>query len=496
MLKPALTIMAGRTVGYAVLFLLPLVLVRVFDQQQFGTYKQVFLLYGTILNLAQIGMSESLFYFLPGASNDAGRYVGNSLLVLGAIGLVLGAALYAGGDVVAQVMNNPALAPLMPLLSVYFVLMLASYVLEIVMTARHQYALAAASYGISDVARALLIVAPVLVFRTVESLFYGAIVFAALRLGGTLWYCWRQFGAALRPHRALLLRQAAYSLPFAFYVIFATGQESLHQYFVSSWFDAATFAIYSVGCLQVPLVDVVSSSVVNVMMVGMVQALREGRESAVVAMWHDSARKLALLFYPLVALLIVTAHDIITFLFTPAYAASVPIFRAWSIAILFAAIPMDGLLRVYAQTPFLLVINVVRLAIVAAGMYWFVSVFGLLGAVYVTLVAMAAGKALGLLRMRRSWQGGVAALLPWRQLGLIAGMAAAAAMPAWWLTAHVEAHPLARLLLSALVYGIGYTVLAWTAGVIDKSEQEWLTSRIPPVLSGWVGVKVSSRGAR
>ncbi len=495
MFRPALTIMAGRTVGYAVLFLLPLVLVRVFDQEQFGTYKQVFLLYGTILNLAQVGMSESLFYFLPGASQDAGRYVGNSLLVLGAVGLLLGAVFYGGADAIAHGMNNPALAPLMPLLGVYFVLMVASYVLEIVMTARHQYKLAAASYGISDVVRAVSIVVPVLLFRTVESLLYGVILFAALRLGGTLWYCWRQFGASLRPHRALLFRQAAYSLPFAFYVIFATGQESLHQYFVSSWFDAATFAIYSVGCLQIPLVDVMSSSVVNVMMVGMVQALREGRESAVVAMWHDAARKLALLFYPLVALLVVTADDIMTLLFTPAYAASVPIFRAWCIAIVFAAIPMDGLLRVYAQTPFLLLINVVRLGIVAAGMYWFVSAFGLLGAVYVTLLAMAAGKALGLLRMRRAWQGGVAAMLPWGQLGLIAAVAAAAAVPTWWVATQMETHPLTRLPLATVVYGIAYAALAWTAGVIRKSEQEWLTSRIPPVVSGLVGVKVPSRGA-
>ncbi len=83
MLKPALTLMAGRTLGYAVFFVVPIILVRLFSQEQFGTYKQVFLLYGTILNLAQVGMSESLFYFIPGSSEEAGRYVCNSILVLG-----------------------------------------------------------------------------------------------------------------------------------------------------------------------------------------------------------------------------------------------------------------------------------------------------------------------------------------------------------------------------------------------------------------------------
>ncbi|HEY7532597.1 MAG TPA: hypothetical protein VH681_07400, partial [Nitrospiraceae bacterium] len=136
MLKPALTIMAGRTLGYAVLFLLPIILVRLFDQEQFGTYKQVFLLYGTILNVAQVGMSESLFYFLPGSSQDAGRYVCNSLLVLVGIGTLVGGLLYLGGENIALWMNNSGLLPLMPLLAVYVLLVLASYVLEIVMTAR------------------------------------------------------------------------------------------------------------------------------------------------------------------------------------------------------------------------------------------------------------------------------------------------------------------------------------------------------------------------
>ncbi len=141
----------------------------------------------------------------------------------------------------------------------------------------------------------------------------------------------------------------------------------MHLFVVSSWFDAMTFAIYSVGCLQIPLAEVVSMSVVNVMMVGMVQAIRDGREAAVVPMWHDTVRKLALIFFPFAAILLITAQDLIIFLFTDAYAASVPIFRTWSLVVLLSAIPMDGLLRVYAQTPFLLFINVVKFILVGGG---------------------------------------------------------------------------------------------------------------------------------
>lgn len=474
MFKPAMTIMAGRALGYAALFVLPLILVRWFDQQAFGTYKQVFLIYGTVLTLAQLGMSESLFFFLPGAERDGGRYVANAMLVLGGVGLLIAAALAAGADAIAGWMNNPALAPLMPLLGCFFLLMAVSYVLEIIMTARHQYRTAAASYGLSDLARALMILGPVLVFHTLASLLYGAILFAVVRFGTTLWYCWKQFGAALRPEWTLLARQAAYSLPFAFYVLFQTGQETLHQYVVSSLFDAATFAVYSVGCLQVPLVEVVSTSVVNVMMVGMVQTIRDGRESAVLSMWHDTVRKLALVFFPLVALLLIIAHDLIVLLFTDAYTASVPIFRAWSVAILLSVLPIDGLLRVYAKTPFLLIINVARLAIVAGGMYWFVSTMGLVGAVLVTMVALAVGKAMGLGRMMRCWRVGAAQVLPWRDLGAIGAVAAAASVPTLWVASQLTVTPLARLTVLSLIYGGLYGVLVWSAGLIRKTEQETL----------------------
>src|SRR3989338_6047486 len=80
--KPALLLMSGRAIGFVAVFFLPVVLVRIFDQAEFGTYKQLFLIYSTVYGIAQLGMAESLFYFLPIAPKEAGKYVTNSMLVL------------------------------------------------------------------------------------------------------------------------------------------------------------------------------------------------------------------------------------------------------------------------------------------------------------------------------------------------------------------------------------------------------------------------------
>src|SRR5206468_8896526 len=85
---PALVLMAGRGLGLVVSFCVPLVLVRIFDQAEFGTYKQLFLIYGTLFGIAQLGMAESLYYFLPNASREGSRYVMNAWLALAIGGLL------------------------------------------------------------------------------------------------------------------------------------------------------------------------------------------------------------------------------------------------------------------------------------------------------------------------------------------------------------------------------------------------------------------------
>ena len=60
-----MVLVGGRAVGFVAAFAIPVVLARVFTTSEFGTYKQLFLLFSTLFGIAQLGMAESLYYFLP-----------------------------------------------------------------------------------------------------------------------------------------------------------------------------------------------------------------------------------------------------------------------------------------------------------------------------------------------------------------------------------------------------------------------------------------------
>ncbi len=465
---PELVLTLGRSVGFAVTFLIPVALVRVFDQATFGTYKQLFLVFATLYYIAQVGLAESLFYFVPRAQARRGAYVANAAIGLGALGLASGGLVWAGAPAIAARLNNPALAAYLPWIGAFLLLMLVSAGLEIVLIAHGRFAWAAASYGLSDLLRAALFIVPALVMRRVEWVLIGAVAFAALRVLVTLGYFVGEFRGALRPARGALKEQLAYALPFGAAVLIETIQANLHQYVVSARFDAATFALYAVGCLQIPFVDFVAGPAGNVMMVRMSERLVAEDRASVVALWHQTTLRLALIFFPLTALLLVLGRDLIVVLFTPAYAASVPIFLVWSLSILFPVLQTDGVLRVFARTRFLLLVNVARLLLILGSISWFLSRFGLMGAVLVTLSGMVLAKALMLFDTSRLLKVGLRGLLPWTGLTATAGLSAAAAAPAWLVMRALADHPLAGLVAAGMTYtSIYLAVLAgfyWRRG--------------------------------
>lgn len=474
MSRSAIVLVAGRSVGYVAAFGIPVVLARLFDVEEFGTYKFLFLVFSTFYGIAQLGMAESLYYFLPKNVRESGRNVGNSVIALALAGVACIALLGGLQHQVAAWFGKPEISGHLLLLGVLLALTLTTTVFEIVMITRKQHVRAALTYAGSDVVRTLLFIVPAIGFRSVRGVLAGAVVFASLRLVAMIFYLGREFGTGLRPDYPLLRRQLAYALPFALAVGIEVVQLNLHQYIVAARFDAATFAFYAVGCLQVPLVDLIMTSAVNVMMVKMAEDTSAGHRQAAVALWHDTVWRLALIFFPLTALLLVTGREVIVALYTARYLPSVPIFLVWTLSIVTVVFAVDGVLRVYAQTRFLLVMNIVRLAIVAGLVIPFLHWFGLTGAVLVTVLATAVVKAMGVVRIARVLQVPVRAVLPWPRLATIAARAAIAAIPAFWITRVLTLPPFVVLMIATAAYALTYAALVGPS-VVGRGS--WIVNR-------------------
>jgi O-antigen/teichoic acid export membrane protein len=464
---PAFLLVVGRTVGLIATFAIGLILVRLFSVEEMGTYKAFFLVYATLYGLAQLGMAESLYYFVPRAAGNIGRYVCNAALTLLLAGLACIALLWAFRAPIAEFANNPALADITVLLGLFLTLTLVGTVLEITMISRKQHMRAAITYALSDFGRTALFIVPALIFLSLRAVFIGAVAFAAVRLAMMLAVVWRQYGREFRPDAALWRTQLAYALPFALAVGVEVVLINYHQYVVLGSFDARTFAIYAMGCTAIPLVDLIMTSTTSVMMVKMAEASSD--RHAALGLFHETVARLTFLMMPLSLGLVALASPFIITVYTTKFAASVPIFMVWALTIIPAVFAVDAMLRVYAQTRFLLIMNVVRLAFVAALIGWFLGALGPVGAVLVTLVAAFVGKALGVVRIARLLQVRVRDVLPWAALARITARALAAAVPTWLVARLLESTPPVALVAGGAVYAITYLVLCYAPGIAEPA---------------------------
>lgn len=479
--RPALVLMSGRTLAFVFTFLIPVVLVRVFDPAQFGTYKQLFLVFSTFYGIAPFGIASSLYYFLPSTAQGRGECVANALLALGTIGLIGAGALVIATPKLAVWFDNPQLTAYLPWIGLYALLAMLSSCLEIVLIVQGKYAYASASYGLSDVMRAAALILPALLFQRIGWLLAGAIAVALLRTLFALGYLWRRFRGSFTPDLPLLKRQLAYSLPFGFAVCVEVLQTGFPQYLVSHRFDPVILAIFAVGCLENPLVELLGTSAGDVMMVKMQAALAMDRSRVVLELWHETTAKLALLFFPIVALLVVAAHEIIVLVYTDRYLASVPILMIWASMALLAPVSVEGVLRVFAQTRILLILNVVRLSIIAAVMPWALE-YGLVAGTLVVVLANTVFKMAGLLRVKMLLHVSVMELLPWRRLMTFLGMAIAAGAVAWGIRYELSDRAIPLMLASETAVGaLTYGILVWSLNVLSDREKSALREAVAKI---------------
>ena len=113
----------------------------------------------------------------------------------------------------------------------------------------------------------------------------------------------------------LFKAQLANALPFGIGGLAFATQADLHNYFVSHYFDPAQFAIYAVGCFQLPLLGMLFESVVSVLTPEVARRHAKADYDGII-LCGRSGSQLCLFFVPMYVLLFVVRHEFISTLFT------------------------------------------------------------------------------------------------------------------------------------------------------------------------------------
>jgi len=448
-LRQAGPLMLGRGGATVLGFALPLILTRLLPQAQFGTYKQIWLVVTTAYFMLQLGLAQSLYYFVPRKDGRARVWLTQASLSLVTLGGVCAVALYGLADFGLQ-------------MALITWLMIASAPLEISLTAEGRVRTAAMIIFLSDAVRVVASVVPLLLGMGLQGFFWAYVLHGGVRFALQCWFFFRR--GRPRIEWDLFREQLAYALPFGAALLLEIAQRTFHQWAVGWSVDAAAFAIYAQGCFQVPIINLLYAPISDILQVRLAEpGAREHR----VHLFHDANLRLAAVFFPFTAGLVAAASLFVPALFTHLYDASVPIFRVAILLTPFAALPLDGVLRAMGQTRYLFRIFFWRLLLTVAAVLLGLKLFGMVGAISGHAIAESAIRVAMLDRVRRELEVSWTEVLPWRQLSVIGVASLVACGPATLISQMAAESPrpfLALCAAGALYCAVYLTVIALIPG--------------------------------
>jgi O-antigen/teichoic acid export membrane protein len=460
----------SRAVGQVLNALAGILVVRWLAQFDYGTYRQLILIFSTLLVLGDIGFSQSLYHFISRQRENAGQYLGQAVIAVAIMASLLTAGLLAFSGPVARFFGNPQIASAMGLLAAYVSLSMLAQLLEAALITLERIGTASASLGIFEPLKFALILAALWRNGTVVALLWAMVIATTLRLIFMMY----QLRDSIR---LSIARQFSEQFRYAM-SLWLPGSLNIagiyaHQYIVGYYSNPAEYALYAVACFQVPLMGILSTSVGEVLLVRTTKHNSEGRREEIYRVWLNACRKSLLIFLPVTVGLAVLAKPLITLLFTERYAGSVPLFVLLILGLPFSGVFQDAVFRAYAAMRtysfFYVLRAVLSIGFGVAG----VKLLGLRGVALSTLATLAIVNLWQLVKVADLLKVSFTKVLGWRDIGKILLASAAAALPAAacarWLAA-----PVAALAVGLPLFGAVYLAMTLKLGLFSREETRTL----------------------
>lgn len=474
-MRRAAWLTGANVVSFALSFAAPLLIVRLLSQSEFGVYKQSFQILSTALAVLNFQVASSTYYFMPRMPDKKLQVAMNVILFYAVAGLLLALAFVIYPQWATAIFHSADVAEHVPLLGVAILFWLVSANLEVMPLAMGDVRTASVFIVAAQLSKSALIIGAALIFRTVHAVMWAAVLQGVFQAALTLGYIRRRCGSFRKPlDWPLFKAQIGNAIPYGVGSIAQNLQNDLHNYFVSFFFPPALFAVYAVGCFQLPLLGLLQGSFNSVLIPEVAQLEAAGDRQGIVNVWFNAMRKLALAFLPAFALMFVVRRELITLLFTQKYADSVAIFGIFLFGLIPSMILTGPILRAFAEFRFFrLKLYLALLPITCLGLYVGIKSGGLIGAITAVVALQMLEAALTLVAIGRKL--GVTAkdfkqLAPMIPTALAALAAALVVLMAK--TALAQHVPVIILLaVCGLVFSAVYVVVGLAVGAITTSEK-------------------------
>jgi O-antigen/teichoic acid export membrane protein len=203
---------------------------------------------------------------------------------------------------------------------------------------------------VTNVGRVLVTVLLLALHYGLEAAIWGNVIYtAAVAVYGWL-DMYRLSGGKARLDRSLILEQLHYCWPLWITVIIGTVGIQFDKLLISRFFDPGTFAVYSYGAMELPVVGMITASLATAMMPNLVILADQGKTHEALDLWQEAGRKCSLLIFPCFVFFLAISRDLMVALFGEGFAMAAWPFSLYLLLLPFRIVIFGGLFRALGKT--------------------------------------------------------------------------------------------------------------------------------------------------
>ena len=468
----------GRVVAYVAMFFVPLVNVRVLSVEDYGYYRQFWLLVETIVPMLVLAFSRSLLYYIPRAESrqEASAYVTQTVLSLSFTALVGVMVYVVMAGTLGEGLGSTVRRFFWPL-SLYTFFMVTTDFMEVLFIAvRKPVAQSAYHVAVWGV-QALAVMMVSYWTRDVGSIIWTVALLGLLRFFFVMSYIQSAFRFTVRQITIGSIReQLSFALPVGIAAMTLTMLNQTDKFIITRFMGREAFAVYAVGAFQVPLMNLVRASINNLTFPLMVKYEKAGEHALILGLWQRSLIKTLVLILPVFVFLEVTARPFVTILFTSEYAAATPVFMMYLLLFLRAGFETT-LLQVYKRTRFIVISAAVTFAFnVLLGVLLYHEI-GRLGPPLAAVITMNVVTLVQLWYSGRLMRASIFQVLPLAAIGTRFAAALVPGAVLWFAYRYVEVTQFHQLLLACAAYTLLYAIICAATRIVTVDDIRSLLGR-------------------
>lgn len=328
MLNRSIYIFLSKMTGFVIRLAVPMFLTRLLSTEDYGIYSQFFLIEVLIATLFQLGINQSLYYFVPRDKPNHGSYFATSLILNVVIFSLVFLGLSQFRESLAEATNLVVLTEYYPALIGYTVLLMLVVATDCYLCSMQriipsaafevggQLLISTSTVVAAVVTRDLGVILLALVGARVVQ-FMAMQIYVATRMD-----TWKN----CRPFRNIKA-QVKYGVVLGLGGAAWTILPRVHELVVNKALGAEGFAPYAVGIREIPVAQFYLQSLAVVALGQFAVMEKNGDWEGIKKLYREILTGLYAVVIPFIIIFVIIADPLVPLAFSDKYIESIPIFR-------------------------------------------------------------------------------------------------------------------------------------------------------------------------